>query len=88
MLGKCLGSGRVKIEWILDAFNKVFIWDFNPSFYLHHDRSDVGKYSNAIQNTLVTFCNRSPLGGGGDYLPMTEKRTVIKIITKTKLLGQ
>ena len=22
--------GRVKIEWILDAFNKVFIWDFNP----------------------------------------------------------
>ena len=29
--------GRVKIEWILDAFNKVFIWDFNPSFYLHHD---------------------------------------------------
>ena len=30
-------SARVKIEWILDAFNKVFIWDFNPSFYLHHD---------------------------------------------------
>ena len=30
-------SGRVEIEWILDAFNKVFIRDFNPSFYLHHD---------------------------------------------------
>ena len=23
----------VKIEWILHAFNKVFIWDFNASFY-------------------------------------------------------
>ena len=30
-------SRRVKIEWILDAFNKVFIWDFNLSFYLHYD---------------------------------------------------
>ena len=30
-------SGRVNIEWIPDAFNKVFIWDFNPSFDLHHD---------------------------------------------------
>ena len=29
--------GRRKSEWILDAFNKVFIWDFNLSFYLHHD---------------------------------------------------
>ena len=27
-------------------------------------------------------------GGGGDYLPTTEKRTVIKIIIKTNLLGQ
>ena len=27
-------------------------------------------------------------GGGRDYLPTTEKRTVIKIITKTKLSGQ
>ena len=27
------------------------------------------------------------VGGGGDYLPM-KKRTVIKIITKTKLLRQ
>ena len=25
-------SGRVKIKWILDAFNKVFISDFNPLF--------------------------------------------------------
>ena len=28
---------RRKSEWILDALNKVFIWDFNISFYLHHD---------------------------------------------------
>ena len=85
-------SGRVKIEWILDAFNKVFIWDFNPSFiYITITRSDVGKYNNAIQHMLVTFCNKSPLGGGGGggiiYLRL-EKRTVIKIITKAKLLGQ
>ena len=33
--------GRVKIEWILDAFNKVFIWDFNHSFYLHHDNAGI-----------------------------------------------
>ena len=41
-------------------------------------RSDVGKYNKAIQHTLVTFCNKSPLeggrGGGGDYLPTTEKK--------------
>ena len=58
--------------------------------YITTTRSDVGKYNKAIQHTLVTFCNKSPLGGGGgarDYLPRTEKRTVIKIITKTKLLG-
>ena len=29
--------GRGKSEWILDAFNKVFIWDFNLAFYLPHD---------------------------------------------------
>ena len=60
--------------------------------YITITRSDVGKYNKAIQHTLVTFCNKSPWGGGGggcgDYLPTTEKRTVIKIITKTKLLGQ
>ena len=58
--------------------------------YITITRSDVGKYNKAIQHTLVTFCNKSALGGGGrDYLPTTEKkRTVIKIITKTKLLGQ
>ena len=58
--------------------------------YITITRSDVGKYNKAIQHTLVTVCNKSPLGeeGEGDYLPMTEKRIVIKIITKTKLLGQ
>ena len=59
--------------------------------YITITRSDVGKYNKAIQHTLVTFCNKSPLGGGGgggDYLPTTKKRTVIKRITKTKLLGQ
>ena len=57
--------------------------------YITITRSDVEKYNKAIQHTLVTFCNKSPLGGGErDYLPTTEKRTVIKIITKTKLLGQ
>ena len=58
--------------------------------YITITRSDVGKYNKAIQRMLVTFCNKSPLGGGGgrDYLPTTEKRAVIKIITKTKLSGQ
>ena len=59
--------------------------------YITITRSDVGKYNKAIQHSLVTFCNKSPLGGGGggDFLPTTEeKRTVIKIITKTKLLGK
>ena len=62
--------------------------------YITITRSDVGKYNKAIQHTLVTFCNKSPLGGGGGggegeiiYLRL-KKRTVIKIITKTKLLGQ
>ena len=36
-LENVLDSGEGENEWILDAFNKVFIWDFNPSFYLHHD---------------------------------------------------
>ena len=52
-------------------------------------RSDAGKYNKAIQHTLVTFCNKSPLGGGGGeiiYLRL-KKRTVMKIITKAKLLG-
>ena len=51
-------------------------------------RSDVGKYNKAIQHTLVTFCNKSPLGGGEIIYLRLKKRTVIKIITKTKLLGQ
>ena len=64
-----------------------------PFIYITITRSHVGKYNKAIQHTLVTFCNKPLLGGGGggggrDYLPTTEKRTVIKIITKTKLLGQ
>ena len=33
--------------------------------YITITRSDVGKYNKAIQHTLVTFCNKSPLGGGG-----------------------
>ena len=41
--------------------------------YITITRSDVGKYNKAIQHTLVTVCNKSPLGGGGDYLPTTEK---------------
>ena len=56
--------------------------------YITITRSDVGKYNKAIQHTLVTVCIKSPLGGGGGYLPTTEKVTFIKIITKTKLLGQ
>ena len=43
--------------------------------YITITRSDFGKYNKAIQHTLVTFCNKSPLEGGGrDYLPTTEKR--------------
>ena len=68
---------------------------FHLFIYITITRSDVGKYNKAIQHTLVTFCNKSPLGGGGGrggergiiYLRL-KKRTVIKIITKTKLLGQ
>ena len=41
--------------------------------YITITRSDVGKYNKAIQHTLVTFCNKSP-AGGGDYLPTTEKK--------------
>ena len=58
--------------------------------YITITRSHVGKHK-AIQHTTATICNKSPWGWGGggqDYLPTTEKRTVIKIITKTKLLGQ
>ena len=33
--------------------------------YIKITRSDVGKYNKAIQHTLVTVCNKSPLGGGG-----------------------
>ena len=40
--------------------------------YITITRSDVGKYNKVIQHTLVTFCNKSPLGG--DYLPTTEKK--------------
>ena len=61
--------------------------------YITITRSHVGKYNKAIQHTLVTFFNKLPLRGGGGggaeiiYLRL-KKRTVIKIITKTKLLGQ
>ena len=56
----------MKIEWIPDAFNKVFIWDLILHFiYITRTRSDIGKYNKAIQHTLVTFCNKSPLRGGG-----------------------
>ena len=51
-----------EIEWILDAFNKVFIRGFNPSFYLTKTRLHVGNYK-AIQHTLVTLCNKSPWMG-------------------------
>ena len=70
--------GRVKIEWILDAFNKVFIWDFNPSFYLHQDnwircweiqQSHTTYVSHVLQQ--ITIVGRA---GGGDYLPTTEKK--------------
>ena len=42
--------------------------------YITIARSDVGKHNKATQHTLVTFCNKSPLGGGGggDYLPTTK----------------
>ena len=63
IFGKVRIRGRGKSEWILDVFNKVFIWDFNLSFYLG------GRGSRLI------------------YLRL-KKETVIKIITKTKLLGQ
>ena len=45
--------------------------------YITITRSDVGKYNKAVQHMLVTFCNKSPSGGGGgegDYLPTTEKK--------------
>ena len=32
--------------------------------YIKITRSGVGKYNKAIQHTLVTFCNKSPFGGG------------------------
>ena len=48
--------------------------------YITITRSDVGKYNKAIQLTLVTFCNKSPLGGGGrDYLPSNEKSVLQQI---------
>ena len=95
MLGKCLGFGeRVKIEWILDAFNKVLSWDFNPSFYLHHDnwircweiqQSRTTYVSQVLQQ--ITIGGKG--GGGGEIIYLRlKKRTVIKIVTKTKLLGQ
>ena len=37
----------------------------NLFIYITITRSDVGKSNKAIQNTLITFCNKSPLGGGG-----------------------
>ena len=52
--------------------------------YITITRSDVGKYNKAIQHTLVTFCIKSPLGkgGGGDYLPTTEKKNSRKDFNK------
>ena len=83
-------SGRVKIEWILDAFNKVFILDFNPSFYLHHDNWIRCWEIQQSHTTYVSHVLQQITIGVGDeiiYLRL-KKRTVIKIITKTKLLGQ
>ena len=56
--------------------------------YITITRSHVGKYNKAIQHTLVTFSNKPPLGGREIIYLRLRKRTVIKIITKTKLLGQ
>ena len=56
--------------------------------YITITRSDVGKYNKAIQHTLVTrFATNHCIGVEIIYLRL-KKRTVIKIITKTKLLGQ
>ena len=67
--------GRVKIEWILDACNKVFIWDFNPSFYLHHDNQIRCWEIHQSHTTYVSHVlQKITIGGGGDYLPTTEKK--------------
>ena len=42
--------------------------------YITITRSDVGKYNKAIQHTLVTFCNRSPLGGRGEIIYLRLKK--------------
>ena len=65
-----MGENRVDS----DAFNKVFIWDFNPSFYLHHDicitcweiQSHTAYISYVLQQITI--------GGGQDYLSTTEKK--------------
>ena len=63
--------------------NRLFIFNIDrvisflrlgSKHFLPDFRSDVGKYNKAIQHTLVTVCNKSPLGGGGNYLPTTEKK--------------
>ena len=46
------------IKYLFGIFILFFI-------YITITRSDVGKYNKALQHTLVTFCNKSPLGGGG-----------------------
>ena len=71
--------GRVKIEWILDAFKKVFIWKFNPSFYLHHDNQITCWEIQQSHTTYVSLVlQQITIGGGGDggedYLPTTEKK--------------
>ena len=45
---------------------------YSNFIYITITISHVGKHK-AIQHTLVTFWNKSPSGGGEDYLPTTEK---------------
>ena len=71
---------RVKIEWVLDAFNNKSIQTFISFTSLHHVN-----YRSHVSYT-AHFATNQHWEGGGDYLPTT-KQTVIKIITKIKLLG-
>ena len=42
--------------------------------YITITRSDLGKYNKAIQHTLVTVCNKSPLGGGREIIYLRVKK--------------
>ena len=70
--------GRVKTEWMLDTFNKVFIWDFNPSFCLHHDNQircwEIQQSHTTYFSHVLQQINIGGGGGGGDYLTTTEKK--------------